>query len=197
MAFIKTSIVLVAFSSLFGVCFCGVLVPGFAPHAFAAPAIAAVRPEPYDPAPQYAFAYNVQDSLTGDSKSQQETRNGDVVKGSYSLVEPDGSIRTVFYTADPLNGFNAVVDKQPLVHRAAVVPAPAPAPVFPAPAFAAPALPPPVVPAAAVPAPFPAFAPSPVPAPLPAPGFPAFAPAASAFSLPIAPRAVSPVTRVF
>lgn len=114
--------------------------------------------------------------------------------GSYSLVEPDGSIRTVFYTADPLNGFNAVVEKTPLVHRAAV----APAPVFPAPAFAAPALPPHVVPAAAVPAPFPAFAPSPVPAPLPAPGFPAFAPAASAFhSLPIAPRAVSPVTRVF
>lgn len=69
-----------AFSNLFGVCFCSVLVPGFAPHAFPAPAIA-VRPEPYDPAPQYAFAYNVQDSLTGDSKSQQETRNGDVVKG--------------------------------------------------------------------------------------------------------------------
>lgn len=64
-------------------CFCSVLVPGFAPHAFAAPAIAAVRPEPYDPAPQYAFAYNVQDSLTGDSKSQQETRNGDVVKGIF------------------------------------------------------------------------------------------------------------------
>lgn len=111
--------------------------------------------------------------------------------GSYSLVEPDGSIRTVFYTADPLNGFNAVVEKTPLVHRAAV----APAPVFPAPAFAAPALPPPV--AHAAPAPFPAFGPAPVPAPLPAPGFPAFAPAASAFSLPIAPRAVSPVTRVF
>lgn len=35
----------------------------------------------YDPAPQYAFAYNVQDNLTGDSKSRQETRNGDVVKG--------------------------------------------------------------------------------------------------------------------
>lgn len=28
--------------------------------------------------------------------------------GQYSLVEPDGSIRTVDYTADPVNGFNAV-----------------------------------------------------------------------------------------
>lgn len=35
-----------------------------------------------DPAPQYAFAYNIQDSLTGDQKSQQETRDGDVVKGN-------------------------------------------------------------------------------------------------------------------
>lgn len=28
--------------------------------------------------------------------------------GQYSLVEPDGSIRTVDYTADSINGFNAV-----------------------------------------------------------------------------------------
>lgn len=28
--------------------------------------------------------------------------------GQYSLVEPDGSIRTVDYTADPIHGFNAV-----------------------------------------------------------------------------------------
>lgn len=35
----------------------------------------------FDPLPQYTFAYNVQDSLTGDSKSQQETRDGHVVKG--------------------------------------------------------------------------------------------------------------------
>lgn len=65
---------------MFDMCLCSVLVPGFAPHAVAAgPAI--VRAEPYDPNPQYAFAYNVQDSITGDHKSQQETRSGDVVKG--------------------------------------------------------------------------------------------------------------------
>lgn len=44
-------------------------------------------------------------------------REGDVVKGQYSLVEPDGSVRTVDYTADPINGFNAVVSKSaPSVH---------------------------------------------------------------------------------
>lgn len=50
-------------------------------------------------------------------KSQQETRDGDVVKGQYSLVEPDGSIRTVDYAADDISGFNAVVSKNvPSVH---------------------------------------------------------------------------------
>lgn len=34
-----------------------------------------------------------------------------MVKGQYSLVEPDGSVRTVDYTADDHNGFNAVVHK--------------------------------------------------------------------------------------
>lgn len=45
------------------------------------------------------------DYHTGDSKSQWESRDGDVVKGQYSLVEPDGSIRTVHYTADDHNGY--------------------------------------------------------------------------------------------
>ncbi|XP_075161788.1 larval cuticle protein A3A-like [Haematobia irritans] len=75
--------------------------------------------------PKYAFNYGVADHTTGDVKSQHETRDGDVVKGQYSLVEPDGSIRTVDYTADSINGFNAVVTKSgPTVHAQAVVPKP-------------------------------------------------------------------------
>ncbi|KAF4527587.1 hypothetical protein B566_EDAN016386 [Ephemera danica] len=68
--------------------------------------------------PRYAYKYGVTDYSTGDIKSQSETRDGDVVKGEYSLVEPDGTIRTVHYTADSVNGFNAVVHKtgQPAVH---------------------------------------------------------------------------------
>lgn len=39
------------------------------------------------------------------------------MKGQYSLVEPDGSVRTVDYTADPVHGFNAIVSKSaPSVH---------------------------------------------------------------------------------
>ncbi|XP_013116944.1 adult-specific cuticular protein ACP-22 [Stomoxys calcitrans] len=67
--------------------------------------------------PKYAFKYGVNDYHTGDVKSQHETREGDSVKGQYSLVEPDGSIRTVDYTADKHNGFNAVVHKTAPVHH--------------------------------------------------------------------------------
>ncbi|KAL9903464.1 cuticular protein 76Bc isoform 2-T2 [Glossina fuscipes fuscipes] len=59
--------------------------------------------------PQYAFSYGVKDLNTGDVKSQWESREGDTIKGHYSVLEPDGSIRTVSYTADAKNGFNAIV----------------------------------------------------------------------------------------
>uniref|UniRef100_A0A1B6GPC6 Cuticle protein n=1 Tax=Cuerna arida TaxID=1464854 RepID=A0A1B6GPC6_9HEMI len=97
-----------------------------APAVYHAPApvyhAPAPAPEPYDPHPQYNYEYSVHDAHTGDVKSQTESRDGDVVHGSYSLVEPDGTRRVVDYTADPHNGFNAVVHKEPAAH-------PAPAPV--------------------------------------------------------------------
>lgn len=94
--------------------------------------------------PKYSFNYGVHDGLTGDVKSQSEHRDGGFVKGQYSLVEPDGSVRTVDYTADDVNGkwlltylrnmsrtniynwslgFNAVVSKSaPHVHAKVVAP---------------------------------------------------------------------------
>jgi hypothetical protein len=72
---------------------------------------AAVDPQ-YDPNPQYSYSYSVNDADTGDSKSHEESRSGDSVQGSYSVVESDGSIRRVDYTADADNGFNAVVHRQ-------------------------------------------------------------------------------------
>lgn len=50
-------------------------------------------------------------------KTQHEVRDGDVVHGSYSVNEPDGSVRIVEYTADDHNGFNAIVKKVgPAIH---------------------------------------------------------------------------------
>jgi len=64
-----------------------------------------------DEHPRYAFEYGVNDPHTGDAKEQKEVRDGDVVKGQYSVVEPDGSVRTVSYTADWETGFHATVSK--------------------------------------------------------------------------------------
>ncbi|PZC79456.1 hypothetical protein B5X24_HaOG216339 [Helicoverpa armigera] len=72
--------------------------------------------------PDYAYSYGVEDPHTGNLQNHKEHRDGDVVQGEYSLVEPDGSIRLVRYTADPKNGFQATVHKkaggqpQKLVH---------------------------------------------------------------------------------
>lgn len=61
------------------------------------------------------------DPHTGDNKAQWESRDGDHVKGQYSLVEPDGSLRVVDYHADDLTGFNAVVKKVgPSLHPAPI-----------------------------------------------------------------------------
>lgn len=42
-------------------------------------------------------------------KQQWEKKHGDSIRGHYSLVEPDGTVRIVDYTADSKSGFNAVV----------------------------------------------------------------------------------------
>lgn len=40
--------------------------------------------EDYDSHPQYSFAYDVRDTLTGDEKQQEEKRDGDLVQGQVS-----------------------------------------------------------------------------------------------------------------
>ncbi|XP_059059170.1 cuticle protein 21-like [Achroia grisella] len=109
-----------------------IAAPAYAPaiaHTVAAPAIAApyvkavaapiVRAEPVDPNPAYSFSYGVADPTTGDQKDASETLQNGVVQGSYSLVEPDGHLRRVTYTADKINGFNAVVERTGGAHGVA------------------------------------------------------------------------------
>ncbi|KAK3926868.1 Cuticle protein [Frankliniella fusca] len=101
-----------------------------APLAYSAPIAKAVAVDTdFDPNPSYSYSYDIQDGLTGDNKNQQETRQGDVVQGQYSLNDADGTRRIVDYTADPVNGFNAVVRKEPLAVAAPVVKTIAPAPI--------------------------------------------------------------------
>ncbi|XP_066156444.1 uncharacterized protein [Euwallacea fornicatus] len=71
----------------------------------------------YDKPADYSFSYGVKDLHTGDVKSQWEKKDGDTVKGQYSLVEADGSVRTVDYTADKYSGFNAIIKKSGPLHH--------------------------------------------------------------------------------
>ncbi|XP_055302703.1 cuticle protein-like [Sitodiplosis mosellana] len=84
--------------------------------------VLAKHDDEYDPNPQYSYSYDIHDSLTGDAKTQQETRSGDVVQGQYTVVDADGFRRIVDYTADPIHGFNAVVNREPLTKAVAVAP---------------------------------------------------------------------------
>lgn len=45
------------------------------------------------------------------SREQHESRDGDVVKGYYSLHERDGTVRIVHYTANKKSGFHAQVER--------------------------------------------------------------------------------------
>lgn len=89
--------------------------------AAAHPVVKHVVADPVDPNPHYSFSYGVSDPHTGDNKQQEETLANGVVHGSYSLQEPDGTIRKVTYTADKINGFNAVVEKHGVAHHVAPV----------------------------------------------------------------------------
>ncbi|XP_011195394.3 larval cuticle protein A2B [Zeugodacus cucurbitae] len=132
----KMAIKFVIALALFAVVHAGVVVPAAAPVAVAP---AAVAVEEYDPHPQYKYGYDVQDTLSGDSKGHVEERDGDVVRGEYSLIDADGFRRVVTYTADPINGFNAVVRREPLVAPVvAAAPIVKAAPVVAAPVAAAP-----------------------------------------------------------
>ncbi|XP_075992715.1 larval/pupal rigid cuticle protein 66-like [Anticarsia gemmatalis] len=83
-----------------------------------------------------SFSYGVADPYTGDFKNQIESRAGNNVAGQYSLLESDGTRRTVDYAAGA-GGFNAVVRKDPAVIAAA----PAISYAAPAISYAAPAYP--------------------------------------------------------
>merc|ERR1712223_1160298 len=58
--------------------------------------------EMFDENPQYTFDFKVSDDVEQTYIAQQETRDSDIVRGSYSYVDPLGSLITVNYEAGPM-----------------------------------------------------------------------------------------------
>lgn len=119
---------------------------------FAAPAYKPSFPAPaYNPDPKefvsapYNFEYSVNDPVTNNIHSRSEYSDGNGnVKGTYSLVEPDGSVRVVDYTADPYNGFKAEVKKTAGPYNnvgSSAYNSAYPTPAYPTPAYPTPAYP--------------------------------------------------------
>lgn len=57
----------------------------------------------------YQFGFDVNDDENTNYQNRKEQREGGKISGSYSVVDSDGFIRTVTYTADPKEGFKAEV----------------------------------------------------------------------------------------
>ncbi|CAG4941724.1 unnamed protein product [Parnassius apollo] len=60
----------------------------------------------------YSFGYGISDAQTGDVKTVWKSKKGETVQGHYSLLEPDGSVGTVEYSAGPGKEFTAAVDNK-------------------------------------------------------------------------------------
>lgn len=67
----------------------------------------------YDNNPSYQFGFDVKDDEYTNYQNRKESRDGGIIMGSYSVVDSDGFIRTVKYTAHPKDGFKAEVIREP------------------------------------------------------------------------------------
>lgn len=54
------------------------------------------------PPQPYQFSFDVNDDENTNYQNRKEQREGNKISGSYSVVDSDGFIRTVTYTADPV-----------------------------------------------------------------------------------------------
>ncbi|XP_053689287.1 cuticle protein 19-like [Sabethes cyaneus] len=73
--------------------------------------------EDYHTYPKYKYEYGVKDYHTKDHKSQWEKRDGDHVKGQYTLDEADGTHRIVDYSSDHKTGFQPHVQRKGHAHH--------------------------------------------------------------------------------
>merc|ERR1712223_352351 len=55
---------------------------------------------PFDPSPSYTYSYQVADAEEATYIAQSESRDGSLVTGEYSYVDPNGALVTVKYEAD-------------------------------------------------------------------------------------------------
>ncbi|CAB3370955.1 Hypothetical predicted protein [Cloeon dipterum] len=63
----------------------------------------------HEPGMPFDFNYAVKDDFYGTDFAHNAVSDGDVVRGEYRVLLPDGRTQIVRYTADWKNGYNAEV----------------------------------------------------------------------------------------
>jgi hypothetical protein len=63
----------------------------------------------HEPGMPFDFNYAVKDDEYRVDQSHNAASDGDIVRGEYRVLLPDGRTQVVSYTADWKNGYNAVV----------------------------------------------------------------------------------------
>ncbi|XP_053648438.1 cuticle protein 8-like [Cherax quadricarinatus] len=79
--------------------------------AYGAPQAQRFSSEEFE-APKYGFDWAVRDGESGNDFAQQETRDNENTKGSFTVQLPDGRLQTVNYYVDGDSGFIADVQYQ-------------------------------------------------------------------------------------
>ncbi|XP_047482586.1 cuticle protein 21-like [Penaeus chinensis] len=79
------------------------------PRPDSPPVYGAPPPTYKQPGMPFEFAYAVQDDYSGNNYAHQQTSDGHVTSGSYSVALPDGRTEIVEFTADHDNGYVANV----------------------------------------------------------------------------------------
>jgi len=87
----------------------------------------------FDPNPKYFFQYQVANDEKQTYIAQTESRDGDVVTGEYSFVNPLGHLITVKYNANDVDGYTETREVQENFIDIRAQPVVAPAPPKPAP----------------------------------------------------------------
>ncbi|XP_037804674.1 cuticle protein 8-like [Penaeus monodon] len=89
------------------------------PHGYDARASHSFHPEPDEVHEPYDFTYSVRNDESGADFAHSEASDGASVRGSYTVLLPDGRRQTVTYVVDSQSGYTARVTYSGEAHRPA------------------------------------------------------------------------------
>ncbi|XP_063605526.1 cuticle protein 19-like isoform X1 [Penaeus indicus] len=94
-------------------------LPADPPHVYDARTSHSFHPDPDEVHEPYDFTYTVRNDESGADFAHSEASDGASVRGSYTVLLPDGRRQTVTYVVDSQTGYTARVSYSGEAHRPA------------------------------------------------------------------------------